>query len=120
MFEGHVCADCNITVREDQWRDHLVSKKHRKNIRPIPRPVQPLARREATMAGTREVIAAFIRLDHATPEPLLPLPLRFVHRYLLSGVVPARHADYLRRRALRDARWGERQRRQAADPVAVG
>ena len=59
------------------------------------------------------MIGAFVRLDLATPEELLPLQLRLVHRYLLAGVVPARRADYVKRNGLREDRWG-RQRRAAA------
>ena len=115
MFDdgrARYCEACQMWLpTEGQWQDHLTSKKPRGRKNKPRRPVAAKPGPEPTMAGAREVIRAFIRLDHATPEPLLPLPLQLVHQYLFAGVVPPRRDDYLRQRALRDARWGERQRR---------
>ena len=113
MFDADAryCASCDMWLREGQWEDHLIGKKHRKNSSAsshVSRGTKPRPPSSPTAAGSREVIGAFIRLDLATPEELLPLELRLVHRYLLEGVVPARHADYNKRRALRQGRWGRK------------
>ena len=113
------CALCAMWMRESQWDDHLIGRKHRRNSGFEPRRgIKPRPSSSHTAAGAREVISAFIRLDLAMPEETLPLELRFVHRYLLAGVVPARRADYMKRHELRQGRWGRQRQAAAAEEVA--
>ena len=114
-----LCAVCDLWLSsEAAFADHMMGKKHKKNAMPgRPRATPQRCPSPPTAAGSREVIGAFVRLDLATPEESLPLPLRLVHQYLLAGVVPARRADYVKRNALRDDCWGRQ--RQAREVIGA-